>query len=228
MESAREIAEEVPGLTTLIDGVNALDIDPMDDAASSNDGQRKSPPPEYVEDVTVSRDIEGTVKTIIVTKPRAESSLGITFSDSNDGEVKISDVEDGSPMSGAVDTGMTVLAINDKMINSRDKFGEIYDPCLGKVEIKVGPKNMKEAVTIIETLDQKKKDLEDKNEGLEVALKAEKERREKDVASLNWENKGLENQIKVFEVRVKGLQRAVDQARLSQKNKTLETYANLD
>ena len=220
----------------LSDGMNALDIDPMDDAASSNDndGQRKSPPPEYVEDVTVSRDIEGTVKTIIVTKPRAESSLGITFSDSNDGEVKISDVEDGSPMSGAVDTGMTVLAINDKMINSRDKFGEIYDPCLGKVEIKVGPKNMKEAVTIIETLDLKKKDLEDKNEGLEVALKVAKERREKDVASLNLEKEGLDKDNQVLKVNVQELEgqvqhlRAVLIDKIRQKNKQLAEQVNLD
>ena len=39
-------SEEVPGLTAFrfSDGMNALDIDPMDDAASSNDGQRKSLP----------------------------------------------------------------------------------------------------------------------------------------------------------------------------------------
>ena len=182
----------------------------------------------YVEDVTVSRNIEGTVKTIIVTKHSVKASLGITFSDWKEGEVKILEIEYGSPMSKVVEPGMTVLAVNGTKITSHEKFGEIYDPYLGKVEIMVGPKNMEEAVTIIGTLDLKKKDLEDKNEGLEVALKVEKERREKDVASLNWENKGLENQIKVFEVRVKGLQRAVDQARLTQKNKTLETYANLD
>ena len=188
----------------------------------------------YVEDVTVSRNIEGTVKTIIVTKHSVKASLGITFSDWKEGEVKILEIEYGSPMSKVVEPGMTVLAVNYEMITSREKFEEIYDPCLGKVEIMVGPKNMEEAVTIIGTLDLKKKDLEDKNEGLEVELKVAKERREKDVASLNLEKKDLDKDNQVLKVNVQELEgqvqhlRAVLIDKIRQKNKQLAEQVNLD
>ena len=124
--SANEIAEPV---ATLSGGVKALSIDQKDDA-SSNDGERECPPPlpppcEYVEDVTVKRVVQGCY-VIVVTKPSVESSLGITVSDSNWGEVKISKIEDGSPMGHEVETGMTVLAVNGTKVTSREDFLDMY------------------------------------------------------------------------------------------------------
>ena len=213
MESAREIAEEVPGLTTLSDGMTTLAIDQVD-AASSNDVQRKSPSPaQYVEVVTVESDTQGTF--IIVTKPRADARLGIAL-DSKEGAVKIIGIEDGSPLGDVLEEGMFVLAVNYEMINSREEFLDIFGKCLGEVEIMVGPKNMTEAVDIIKTLDSKKKELEVR------------------VRKLNLENEGLqrENEDLKFKMQLQDekmeKERAFLYERINLKNKQLAEQVNLD
>jgi len=223
--SANKIAEPV---ATLSSGVNALSIDQKDDA-SSNDGERECPPPlelpppcEYVEDVTVKRVVQGCY-VIVVTKLSVESSLGITVSDSNWGEVKISGIEDGSPMGDEVETGMTVLVVNGTKVTSREGFLDVYGKCLGKVEIMVGPKNMTEAVDIIKTLDSEKKDLGLEKEGLEVRVR-----------KLNQEKKDLDKDNQVLKVNVQELEgqvqhlRAVLIDKIRQKNKQLAEQVNLD
>ena len=234
MESAREIAEEVPGLTTLSDGMTTLAIDQVD-AASSNDVQRKSPSPaQYVEVVTVESDTQGTF--IIVTKPRADARLGIAL-DSKEGAVKIIGIEDGSPLGDVLEEGMLVLRIDGTKVTSREEFLGIYDKCSGEVEIMVGPKNMKEAVKIIETLDWEKGGLENKITMLEIKVKRqnrEKEGLEKEktelearVRKLNLEKDGLDKENQILEVKVETQQRQLLDC-LRKKNKTLEWDTNLD
>ena len=153
---------------------------------------------------------------IVVTKPSVESSLGITFSDSNGGEVKISKIEDGSPMGNKVETGMTVLAVDGTKVTSREEFLDIYGKRSGDVEIMVGPKNMTEAVDIIKTLDSEKTELEVR------------------VRKLNQEKKDLDKDNQVLKVNVQELEgqvqhlRAVLIDKIRQKNKQLAEQVNLD
>ena len=153
---------------------------------------------------------------IVVTKPSVESSLGITVSDSNCGEVKISKIEDGSPMGHEVETGMTVLAVDGTKVTSREEFLDIYGKRSGDVEIMVGPKNMTEAVDIIKTLDSKKKELEVR------------------VRKLNLENEGLqrENEDLKFKMQLQDekmeKERAFLYERINLKNKQLAEQVNLD
>ena len=153
---------------------------------------------------------------IVVTKPSVESSLGITVSDSNCGEVKISKIEDGSPMGHEVETGMTVLAVDGTKVTSREEFLDIYGKRSGDVEIMVGPKNMTEAVDIIKTLDSEKTELEVR------------------VRKLNQEKKDLDKDNQVLKVNVQELEgqvqhlRAVLIDKIRQKNKQLAEQVNLD
>ena len=153
---------------------------------------------------------------IVVTKPSVESSLGITVSDSNCGEVKISKIEDGSPMGNKVETGMTVLAVDGTKVTSREEFLDIYGKRSGDVEIMVGPKNMTEAVDIIKTLDSEKTELEVR------------------VRKLNQEKKDLDKDNQVLKVNVQELEgqvqhlRAVLIDKIRQKNKQLAEQVNLD
>ena len=138
-----------------------------------DDGQKESPPVRYVESVTTTNFVGGSVTEVKVHKSYSDASLGIRTYDSKQGEVKILKFEDESPMGpllkGPLEEGMTIIAVNNEEITSSEKFVKVYNKCpVGKnVVIKVGPKKMSEASNIIEDLDRERKYYEDKSEHLE-------------------------------------------------------------